>query len=70
MSKRNKFALLPTPTAVLFRPNSASIRYRKQRCNREGGKQSFNLQQEAFLSGWVQKIAIFVTCLSGFRLRL
>ena len=48
VSKRNKFAPLPTPDAVLFRLSSSSVHflcYRKQHCNRGGGKQSFNLRQ-------------------------
>ena len=48
VSKRHKFAPLPTPPAMLFRLSSSSVHflcYHKQRCNRGGGKQSFNLRQ-------------------------
>ena len=67
MSQRNKFTPLPTPGAMLFWPYSSSVHflcYRKQHCNRETRKRSFKLQQWAFLSGWVQKIGIFVICLN------
>ena len=48
VSKRNKFAPLPSPDAMLFRLSSSSVHflcYRKQHCNRGGGKESFNLPQ-------------------------
>ena len=48
VSKRNKFAPLPNPGAMLFRLSSSSVHflcYRKQHCNRGRGKQSFNLRQ-------------------------
>ena len=48
LSKRNKFAPLPTPGAMLFWPNSSSVHffcYRKQHCKRGGGKRSFNLRR-------------------------
>ena len=48
MSKRNKFAPLPTSTAMLLWLNSSSVHFlcsRKQHCNRGGRKQYFNLQQ-------------------------
>ena len=47
----------PTPGAMLFRLNSSSMHflcYRKQHCNEEGGKQSFNLRQ-FFCQGEWQK---------------
>ena len=48
MSKRNEVAPLLTPCAMLFWPNSSRVHflcYRKQHCNRGGGKRSFNLRR-------------------------
>ena len=48
VSNRNKFAPLPTSTAMLLWLNSSSVHflcYSKQHCNRGGQKQYFNLQQ-------------------------
>ena len=43
VSKKNKFASLSTPGAMLFWLNSPSV-HRKQHCNRGREKRSFNLR--------------------------
>ena len=51
VSKRNKFAPLPTPVAMLFWPNSSRVHffcYRKQHCKRGGGKRSVHTSANLF----------------------